>query len=116
MVTAAAVKTYARAIGFDLVGITTADALHPHEEHLRKWIAAGMHGEMEYMERLAPTAAVPTQLVPGARSIVVVGLSYRWDRGDAETDAAVGAAISTALQSLDQPPMARNAGASSPNS
>ncbi len=79
MITATDVKTYARAIGFDLVGIAPTDPLHPHAEHLRTWIASGMHGEMAYMAEHAPTAGDPAQVVPGARSAVVVGVSYRWD-------------------------------------
>ncbi len=73
------VKTYAREIGFDLVGVTTADPLSDHAARLRQWVAGGMHGEMAYMERHAPRAAEPAETVPGARSVVVVGLAYRWD-------------------------------------
>ncbi len=79
MITAAEVKSHAHALGFDLVGITTANSLHPHDKYLEQWLAAGMHGEMAYMADHAGTAADPRRVVPGARSVVVVGLSYRWD-------------------------------------
>lgn len=76
------VKTYAREIGFDLVGVTTADPLPDHGARLQQWVAGGMHGEMAYMARHAPRAPAPAEVVPGARSIVVVGLAYRWDAAE----------------------------------
>jgi epoxyqueuosine reductase len=79
MLTAADVKAHARRLGFDLAGITTADPLPEHGDRLQQWIAAGMHGQMDYMERHAPKAARPAHVAAGARSIVVVGLAYRWD-------------------------------------
>src|SRR2546425_13333496 len=73
------VKACARGLGFDLVGITTADPLPEDGERMAQWVAAGMHGEMDYVERHAPKAANPAYTAAGARSIVVVGLAYRWD-------------------------------------
>jgi epoxyqueuosine reductase len=75
----AQVKAYAREIGFDLVGVTAADPLPEQDARLQEWIREGMHGEMEYMARHAPRAAAPSLVAPGARSVVVVGLAYRWD-------------------------------------
>jgi len=43
------VKAQAQLLGFDLVGITTADPLGEDEPRLASWIAAGMHGTMEYV-------------------------------------------------------------------
>lgn len=79
MVTSTTVKNQARALGFDLVGITTAEPLSADGDRLQRWVSAGMHGQMDYMERHAPKAATPDRVVPGARSVVVVGLAYRWD-------------------------------------
>jgi hypothetical protein len=39
------IKTHARNIGFDLVGITTAQPPQ-HSQHLRAWLARDFHGEM----------------------------------------------------------------------
>lgn len=74
-----AVKACARGLGFDLVGITTADPLPEHGERIAQWVAAGMHGEMDYMSQHMPKAAHPADVAEGARSIVVVGLAYHWD-------------------------------------
>lgn len=75
----AAVKRRARELGFDLVGVATAEPLPDDAGRLRAWVAAGMHGTMEYMERHAEKAARPAEITEGVRSIVVVGMSYRWD-------------------------------------
>jgi len=73
------IKRHARALGFDLVGVTSAARLEPHDRRLAAWVASGMHGTMGYMAEHAPKAADPTEVVPGARSAVVVALAYRWD-------------------------------------
>ena len=85
ILTSTQVKDYARHIGSDLVGVTTADPLPDHDEHLRRWVGAGMHGKMVYMERHAPRAADPAQVVPGAKSVIVVALAYHWDAGGPES-------------------------------
>ncbi|HET6781317.1 MAG TPA: tRNA epoxyqueuosine(34) reductase QueG [bacterium] len=74
-----AVKAYARELGFDLVGIAGAEPFAEDGDRLNAWLAAGMHGKMEYMERHAKDAARPAGLARDVRSIVVVGLAYRWD-------------------------------------
>jgi len=68
---AAAVRQLARALGFDLVGITTADP-PPHAAEYRQWLADGFHGEMRYMTRRRD----PQEILPAAKSIIVVGLNY----------------------------------------
>ncbi len=69
------IKEKARALGFDLVGITTADA-PTHAAQFRQWLAEGFHGEMNYMERNAGKRTDPQQVLAGARSIIVVGMNY----------------------------------------
>jgi epoxyqueuosine reductase len=73
---ATAVKTEARAAGFDLCGITTAAPFEREGTALHEWVAHGYHGEMAYMARNAPRSPVPATVVPGARSLVVVALYY----------------------------------------
>lgn len=75
----AEIKEVARSLGFDLVGVTTADPLIPHDRALAAWVAAGMHGAMGYMAEHAASAPYPAGVVPGARSAVVVALAYKWD-------------------------------------
>jgi epoxyqueuosine reductase len=84
-------KATAHALGFDLAGIA---ALGPMESAgvLDQWIAAGMHGEMEYMARGADKRRDSTLPFPGAVSAIVVAMEYggrepsgpvaRYARGD----------------------------------
>jgi epoxyqueuosine reductase len=69
------IKARARDIGFDLVGITTAQSPQ-HSQHLREWLAKDFHGEMGYLARNADKRVNPTTILADARSIVVVGLNY----------------------------------------
>ncbi|GAB4576462.1 MAG: tRNA epoxyqueuosine(34) reductase QueG [Anaerolineae bacterium] len=71
------IKQQAVALGFNLVGITPAVPSPRLEAYLR-WIEAGYHGEMGYMAR--PDRVSRRQdlnvILPGARSLIVVGLDY----------------------------------------
>jgi epoxyqueuosine reductase len=69
------IKQKARSLGFDLVGITTADA-PAHSAQFRQWLADGFHGEMHYMARNADKRTEPQRVLAGARSIIVVGMNY----------------------------------------
>jgi epoxyqueuosine reductase len=69
------IKTKARQLGFDLVGITSAAPLG-HAGRYRAWVAQGFAGEMGYMNRDVEKRTEPTQVLPSARSIIVVGMNY----------------------------------------
>jgi len=73
---AAAVKSEARAAGFDLCGIASAAPFALEGRALGAWVARGYHGEMAYMARNASRSPSPAAVVPEARSLVVVGLYY----------------------------------------
>ncbi|HXC62412.1 MAG TPA: tRNA epoxyqueuosine(34) reductase QueG [Nitrospiria bacterium] len=70
------IKAYARKIGFDLVGITTAEILEEDEQHLAVWLEAGFAGEMAYMARSPSRRARPQELLPDAKSVICLGLYY----------------------------------------
>jgi|ERR1017187_4960725 epoxyqueuosine reductase len=69
------IKARARDIGFDLVGITTAQPPQ-HSQHLQQWLAKDFHGEMDYLARNVDKRVNPSKILADARSIVVVGLNY----------------------------------------
>ena len=69
------IRDYARALGFELVGIAPAQP-PPHAESFLHWLAQGYAGAMEYLERTAHLRINPAELLPDARSAVVVGLNY----------------------------------------
>ena len=61
--------------GFAAVGITDT-ALDEHAAHLRAWLAAGRHGEMEYMARHQQLRASPETLHPGTVRVISVRMNY----------------------------------------
>ena len=70
------IRTWALEIGFDKVGIAAAVRLDTEGEHLFKWLDAGYHGEMTWMERWRDKRIDPNELLPNARSVVAVALNY----------------------------------------
>ncbi|MBV9463669.1 MAG: tRNA epoxyqueuosine(34) reductase QueG [Verrucomicrobiae bacterium] len=62
-------------LGFDAVGFTSAGE-YSRPEALKRWVAAGRHGEMAWMERNLPRRLSLAEVMPEARSVVVVGLNY----------------------------------------
>ena len=69
-------KLKAIEIGFHKIGIVAADALIAERTDLEKWLAAGYHGEMAWMEREPEKRTDPRILFPSAKSVIVVGLNY----------------------------------------
>lgn len=61
-------------LGFDDVRFVTLAS--GHDDGLRAWLAAGMHGEMGWMERSADKRTDPQLVLPGARSAIMLGVSY----------------------------------------
>jgi epoxyqueuosine reductase len=67
---------YARGVlGFDLAGVAPAVPL-AGAARLREWLAAGRHGEMLYMADTGEIRGDPSRLLPGARSVLCVAMSY----------------------------------------
>jgi epoxyqueuosine reductase len=75
---ASQLKEQARALGFNLVGVTPA-APSPHLAAYFRWIDANMQGEMGYLARPDRQARRRdlNVILPGARSLVMVGLDYQ---------------------------------------
>ena len=69
-------KAKAVELGFAACGIASADAAPRASERLRTWLAAGMHGEMIWMEARADARASPGGLWPEVRSVIALGMSY----------------------------------------
>ena len=70
------IKAHAAYLGFDLSGVTTAEPPR-HGEYYAKWIEQGMAGEMAYLGRQIEKRQDPEQILPNARSLVVVAMNYR---------------------------------------
>jgi len=65
----------ARALGFDALGVSAIE-IPEDERHLLKWLEAGFHGEMGYMQRHARLRGRPQELLPGTVRIVSVRMDY----------------------------------------
>src|SRR6185437_14640388 len=51
-------------IGFGELGITAVE-IPEDERHLLRWLEAGFHGDMQYMQRHGTKRSRPQELVPG---------------------------------------------------
>jgi epoxyqueuosine reductase len=65
----------ARALGFSALGIAGVD-LREDEQHLLRWLEAGLHGRMHYMARHGTLRSRPAQLLPAAVRVVSVRMDY----------------------------------------
>jgi len=86
LLSAARVKAKARELGFNLCGISPAQP-SPTLAAYQRWIAAGMHGSMAYMarpDRLRRRQDL-RQIMPSAKSLILVGLDYYARYAAAET-------------------------------
>lgn len=70
------VKEWAHDLGFTDIKITRASLPVGAETGLESWLAAGFHGDMDYMARHGFKRARPSELVPGSRTVISVRLNY----------------------------------------
>lgn len=72
------VKEAALAAGFDLAGVAALDdpALDLARERYEQWLTRGFAASMDYLKRHALQKGSPRELLPGAKSVVCVGLLY----------------------------------------
>jgi len=69
------VTALALAFGFDLAGVARAEPGR-HAAFLRDWLARGYCGEMGYLARNVDRREDPQRVLPGARSVIALGLVY----------------------------------------
>lgn len=62
-------------MGFDSVAIADID-LSAAEPGLAAWLAAGFHGEMDYMARHGMKRARPAELIPGTLRVISARMNY----------------------------------------
>ena len=75
MLSTAAIKQHAAALGFDLCGIASAHSF-PELAFLKEWLARGYAGEMQYMHNSAERRADIRNFLPSAQSVIVTGTLY----------------------------------------
>jgi epoxyqueuosine reductase len=70
-----ALVAQAEEIGFDLCRVARCE-LPPHREDFCQWLEDGCAGDMVWLERNRDRRTNPQLVLPGARSVIVVGLNY----------------------------------------
>ncbi len=70
------IKLKAKELGFDGIGVSKAGKLDGFTESFQNWLQAGFQAGMEYMERNTEKRMDPTVLVPGAKSVISLIISY----------------------------------------
>lgn len=69
-------KAGAKALGFDVLRVTSPQTLGSAEEDLASFLQAGYHGSMSWMEPRARERANPSLLWPQVRSVLLLGMNY----------------------------------------
>jgi epoxyqueuosine reductase len=72
----AALAHEARMLGFDCVGVTDPDAIADAAKHFHAFLAAGAHGEMDWLAANPERRADPRVLWAGVRSVIMLGVNY----------------------------------------
>lgn len=70
------IKNKAQELGFFFCGISKAEFLEEEAPRLENWLLQKRNGEMKWMENHFDKRLDPTQLVPGAKSVVSLALNY----------------------------------------
>jgi epoxyqueuosine reductase len=70
------IREEAQRLGFTACGFTRADACPDAGLELQRWLAAGHHGTMGWMEERAHHRVSPLALWPQARSAIALAMSY----------------------------------------
>ncbi len=70
------IREEAYRLDFDLVGFCRAERPQ-YFEHFRCWLDSGRAAKMEYLARRLDAYRTPQNLLPGAQSIVMLGVNYR---------------------------------------
>jgi len=70
-----AIRDHALQLGFDVVGFAPAQRA-PRATDYFNWLEQRRHGEMAWLARDPERRADPQRVLPGARAMVMVGLSY----------------------------------------
>ena len=82
------IKTWARELGFQQLGVSDID-LSKAETRLLEWLRRGYHGDMSYMSRHGTRRSRPAELLPGTLRVISVRMDYL-PQTQAEVQTAMG--------------------------
>lgn len=74
------IRNEALKLGFTHVGISKAGKLDEEAKRLQYWLENGHYGTMSYMENHFDKRIDPTELVPGAKSVISLLYNYYTDK------------------------------------
>jgi epoxyqueuosine reductase len=77
----------ARSLGFSQLGVASVE-IPEDEQHLLRWLDAGYHGEMEYMQRHGALRSRPHELAPGTVRVLSGRMDY-WPAEVADAQAVL---------------------------
>jgi len=69
------IREAGKELGFAAIGVARAEP-GPAVEKMQEWLAAGCHGEMDYMARHAELRAQPQLLHPGTITVISAAIDY----------------------------------------
>jgi epoxyqueuosine reductase len=72
----AEIRARALALGFDAVGFARAEVTSQARAEFLAFLAAGCHGDMDWLARNAERRSDPRALWPGARTVIALGQNY----------------------------------------
>ena len=71
------IKRFAAEVGFDLCGVAKCHVFEEDRLFLEEWIGEGYASSLNYLKRNIECRADATQLVEGAKSVVVCAVAYK---------------------------------------
>jgi len=78
----------ANELGFIAFGVAPADALDEEAQRLREWLDLDYQGSMRWMARNVSRRTDPREVVPGAKSVIMLGYNYFTGRAPEEDSKA----------------------------
>ncbi len=72
------IKSLALESGFHKVGIASPELPEERVRDLERWLAQGYQGTMHYMSRDGAKRARASEILPGARSVIALAVSYHY--------------------------------------
>jgi len=83
------IKQKAHELGFNICGIAKSRKLEEYGPRIKSWVDAGMNDIMGYLARDIDKRINPETIFPGAKSLVVTGVSYYSEKLQKDPNAPV---------------------------
>lgn len=82
------IQSLTRELGFELCHAAQAGALEQERPRLESWLGHSMHASMQWMENNIDRRTNPAEIVPGAKSVIVLGFNYYSPQKHTSTDSS----------------------------